>query len=195
MIRYLLLVVVSASLSACGAEPTPPPASNDASPDGATTTVVCTNEERGFAISYPEGWHTNPVTVTYRACSMFDPEPITAEDLAELSDRGRQDPPDFSPAIWATRFLPGQGYAQGGEKVNQEELTNAGRDAARWEELGVPGGIMPPGHRGYAYRIFLEDGAYFMAWTRSFGPDEIEEYERIKTVLDEMISTVQIDAR
>jgi len=196
--RRLLSAVLGVSLCACGSESTKPSTTESAAQPAtshAPTVALCTNDERGWAISYPEGWHTNPTIAAYSECSFFDPEEITRADLAQLTDSLRQNPPDFRPAIWATRFLPGQRYALGGEQQNFEEITVAGHDAARWEERGVPGAIMRQGERAYVYRLFLDDGAYFMAGTRSFAADDADEYERLRDVLDEMVSTVQLETQ
>jgi len=183
-------VFLGGLLSGCLSQPVGPSVEpSDSEVSTSPDMTACVNEEDGYAVSYPSGWHTNPVTETYAPCSYFDPAEVTLAQLDASADRLRPDPHE-RPAISLAVLGGGQGYASGGEQTSFEEIEVAGQPATRFEEVAVPGSIMAPGERAYVVRVSFGAGS-LIARTPSSAASNAEEYDDQKAVLDTIVSTLQ----
>lgn len=143
-------------------------------------TESCPNQEIGFTIEYPAGWHTNPGDAMPQ-CSLFDPDPIEIEPATEL-------PFDIAVAMRheTTPLATLTGEQRGRRVLLQEDTSVNGRRAARMEIETTEDLLRPAGSRTYGYYVDLED-ATLVAETHDVG--ELA-YDRKQRILDAMVATL-----
>jgi hypothetical protein len=163
--------------------PAPSP-STGALPDGQR----CTNEELGFAVSYPADWFTNDEVEQEfgdptPACKYFSSQAMDIPANAGL-------PPTV--AISFERWTEVPPASEGWEVIARTEATVAGLSAVVTEmvqtsDVGAP--FSSRGDRSYGYEIELPDGSVLSAGT---GSTATGDYEVHKAVLDQMVETIEL---
>ena len=168
----------SAELSATpqpSAEPTGFGASVFADPDD------CINPEAGYRVAYPNAWYSNIALEGIAPCWLFAPTPF------ELTF-GTEIPAEI--AIVIKREDEWDSSMFGGRRVLSERDTTVDGLPARVQDIEVTAGstAFVPGDRFTEYVVELPDGAYLVAATYQ-GPD----YEAARSLLDDMMKTIQIE--
>ena len=144
---------------------------------------VCTNERRGYAISYPSGWYTTHLRPS-QACEYFDPEPFEIIEGTEFPPTGlfatltNQPVEEYLEQFTDSMFF---------ETLRREETTVAGRPAVLVETSSTGQGESEPGQRTYGY-VVDHDGRAFPVLAIGLPGDE--RYEEFKAVADEAVQTV-----
>jgi hypothetical protein len=169
-----------------------PSATATASPESAfDDPQTCTNPDLGFTVDYPGGWWANErvepddETLTpIEACTYFGPEEVALQPNAGL------------PAGIVIRFEARDQSDGAGdpEIVSRDQATVDGRTATVWEIRPAPQpGFIPEGTHMYEYFVDLADARRLVAST-----DDIQDavpYEEAKEILDDMMSTIDIEDR
>lgn len=170
--------------------PTPQASMPAASPSGGALAdgQRCTNEELGFAVSYPATWFTNdeieqefgePIP----ACKYFSSHAMDIPPNAGL-------PPTV--AISFERWAQVPPSSEGWDVIDRTETTVAGLLAVVTEreqtsDAGAP--FSAPGDRSYAYEVELPDGSVLTAGT---GSASHGDYDGHKAVLDQMMERLEL---
>ncbi len=141
----------------------------------------CENPEAGYAVRYPEGWHSNPGDVA-SPCSYFHPEPFEVPEATEA----------LGMAISVSREPVAFNRIAGGDRairvVSREETEVDGRRAIARETEATGDALLPAGVRGYQYLVDL-DGETLVASTYDV---EGLDFERNRSVLDRMAETLAL---
>lgn len=140
----------------------------------------CSNEEDGFRIRYPAGWHAD------ERCEWFHPEQFElprAQDAPGIAIHVREEPVSLERA---TSDGPTT------EVLSRTRETVAGREAVRMEVRVTGGGLMPAGTRAVHWTIGLGGNRSIRASTYSVGDHDYEESRR---VLDSMVDALELDER
>jgi hypothetical protein len=176
--------------SSASAEPsaTVIPASPSPSAPVAPDAQRCENPELGYAVTYPEDWFTNeavtpddPALDPIEACRYFGEEPIEVAPNAGL-------PPTV--AISFSRQTEAPPPSDGANVLSTEQLTVAGRPATVREIEGTAeSSFFGAGDRAYEYLVELPDGDVLQVSTTT---DADGDYEEHKSVLDEMMGTLEL---
>lgn len=154
---------------------------------GTSTTVaglaqVCTNDEAGYRVRYPQGWHTNDGSVV-AACRLFDPAPIEVPENSEI-------PFDIAVLIQQIEVPYPQavevGEAQ--EELSRQTLTVNGRQATYLEVRSTGRGLGPAGIVSSHYYLDLPGGTVLVSTYDVEGVD----YEANQDVLDLMIRSLEV---
>lgn len=179
-------------IAACGTPPSgspapeaaPPAPAEQVSPTEIELTASCGNEQAGYSLRYPAGWHSHQGEVV-APCSLFDPQPFEVPRNSEVP---------YEIAIHVgTETAPFEtlaGEMVGRTVLQREETTVAGRSAARIETESTGEGLLDRGVRSYEYVVDLGDET-LVAATYDLGTPSFEEKRR---VLDAMISTLELAA-
>lgn len=142
----------------------------------------CTNEQHGYTVSYPAGWHTNDGSVI-PACSAFDPRPVAIPRESEI-------PFELSVVLNVQQMpMARLGDSSQWERVlSAERTTIGGRPALRVETEATGEGLAERGMRTLRYAIDLGAGRTLIASTHDANP----AYAQNKDVLAAMIQTVAV---
>lgn len=189
------IVGASLSLAGCGAKDV---SSGSPGDDGSSTTnrtaddgagssdeaqdaqleQSCTNQEAGFEVGYPAGWHTD------ESCEWFDPEEFElprAQDALDIAIHVREEPVSLERATSGGPFS---------EVLARRRDTVAGRSAVRMEVRMTEQGLMPEGTRAVHWTIALDGNRSIRASTYSVGG---HDYDRSRMVLDDMVESLELD--
>jgi hypothetical protein len=155
------------------------------SPEAIQLTQSCANEQDGYALDYPEGWHVNDAGDPTEACRVFDPQPFELEAGTEI--------PAGLAVVADVEPVPMERIAQGDrgvEVLTREETTVAGNEALILEMRATDEApLQEPGTRTYRYLVRLGPERTFVLRTSDVG--ELP-YERKIVVLEAMIETVEL---
>lgn len=165
--------------------PTPSPADGtreDGLPAGWT---LCTNEVRGYAIGYPEDWHTASTGPRY-VCRWFDPDRFEVERGTEAPLTALTVNPTQRPFEEAREGLRA---SESHRLESAETVTVAGREAVRFERVQTRDLLFPEGTRTYGYLFDHADEALYVQTSEVPGADV--DYERNKEVVDRAAATLQ----
>ena len=148
---------------------------------GVDLTQSCVSAEGGFAIRYPDGWHTNDGSVL-PVCSFFHPEEFELPEGTE--------PPPLAVSVdrEPVEFEQVTGESPAVRILASEELEVSGRPAVRREVEATGEGLYQAGVRALEYLVDL-DGETLIASTRSTGS---LSYEENRTILDAMMETLEL---
>ncbi|HXV56917.1 MAG TPA: hypothetical protein VD704_03535 [Gaiellaceae bacterium] len=114
------------------------------------TWVECENEAEGFAISYPEDWHTDALTPE-QECSFFDPEPFELVEGSEFPATALEARFfDHRPFDEVVQSLTDPTFAR---VVLQEETSEPGFPTVRFETEATGAGLMDAGTLSYGYVV------------------------------------------
>lgn len=144
---------------------------------------LCTNQRRGYSISYPSGWYTTHLRPS-QACEYFDPEPFEIIEGTEFPPTGLfaaltdQSVESYVEQLTDPMFF---------DTLRREETTVAGRPALLVETSATGQGESEPGQRTYGY-VVDHDGRAFVVLAIGLPGDE--RYEEFKAVADEAVQTV-----
>lgn len=164
-----------------------------ASPVHAVQVEACAPASAPYQITLPEGWWTNvafaaPELGEVEACQYFA---ATAFDVTAVS-ADQTFPPGVAVVL---RFLAGGCVGSFLEPISTEETTIDGHPASVVEYAWAPDADGPPARYevtvNLAPGVDCETGGRFLV-----GATNIEmagDYEANKAILDEMLSTIQID--
>lgn len=190
MLAFLLGACDAGVNGADTARPTPTPEASTPSPSPTSSEspgidlTRCQNPE-GFAISYPEGWHTNSGDVV-PPCSQFNPEPFEVPrgtDKRVAAITAWIDPVPFERAS----------EPRDARNAQRREVVVDGGDALRLEYEVGRNSIWPEGTRITIYMIPLDtaDGRAqtLFADTVALPPFD---YDRNQEILDRMAATIQV---
>jgi hypothetical protein len=176
----------SATPSPSESERATPSASPTLTPSASSEGQRCTNEQLGFALLYPDDWHTNeeieqmfddPPT---SPCTFFGPEPMDIAPNAGLPPTvaitfGRQEGP--SPHPGSARLVMEDDLIVDGHQATVREW--------EWTEDDV---FHSRGERFSSYEVELGDGTFLIASTNHSAEGEPEER---KEVLDAMMQSLE----
>jgi hypothetical protein len=186
-LRWVLLLCILGGALTLGGCPgrTPDPSAPGVVPETpAPEMVSCTNEDWGYQVEYPAGWHTNSEG-PLPACTLFHPTPIQVPEASEV-------PLDiavmfgFQPESLDSLLDP----ARVGDRVlRQEETTVGGRRAVIREIEGTGELVLGRGERAYHYFIDLGDDETLIASTQEVGPIA---YTEKQAVLDRMMQSLRL---
>lgn len=140
----------------------------------------CTNVDVGYRVAYPNAWYSNAPSEGIAACWLFAPTDFEVAYGTEI-------PPQVAIVI---RRLEEWNYgAFSGRRVLSDRSVVVDGRPARVQEIEITERDLAfaPGDRFTEYVIELPDGAYLVADTY-LGPD----YESARTVLNDMMGTIQI---
>jgi hypothetical protein len=154
---------------------------------------VCTNERRGYAISYPSGWYTTHLRPS-QACEYFDPEPFEIIEGTEFPPTGLfvsltdQTVEEYLEQLTDPMFF---------ETIRREETRVGGRPAVLVETSSTGQGESEPGQRTYGYvveagcagDVCVKGGRAFVVLAIGLPGDD--RYESFKAVADEAVKTAQ----
>jgi hypothetical protein len=147
-----------------------------AEPSVAALTQDCTNGTDGFTVSFPADWYTNPPD-----CWLFAPTPFQVVTDSEISS---------DVAIVIRRVDEWEPETFDGRNVLSEDELEVDGLPTRIQEIEITEGSLAfaRGDRLTEYVVSLPDGAFIVADTYG-GPD----YEEARSVLEDMIGTLQIN--
>lgn len=145
----------------------------------------CENGTAGYRISMPDDWFFNTEFDGFDACQWFAPTTYTVTDAATIPDE----------VAIVLSVQEGGDFGPGGEVVQRDEYTVAGRPAVRYEVAGEPGGFAP--ERSVIWTIGIDGelpsenatGNWLMART---GTDRGGDLDESIDVLDRMIATLEL---
>jgi|GEM_PF-1506596 len=144
--------------------------------------VECTNDEVGYTVRYPAGWHTNPGDVT-QTCSYFDPEPISVADGTE---------PDVAVVLRDADV----GYRTisssdaFGEVRSRDAGMVDGREAVAVVDAATGEGLLDEGTLAYTWVVDLADGSFVATTHDAPGRD----FSRNSKVLDQIMASIDFTA-
>jgi hypothetical protein len=178
--------------TSASAAPSPTPGASMPAPSPSSGALAdgqrCTNEELGFAVSYPADWFTNDEVEQEfgdptPACKYFSSQAMDIRANASL-------PPTV--AISFERWTEVPPASEGWEVIARTETTVAGLPAVVTEmeqtsDAGAP--FSAPGDRTYGYEVELPDDSVLTAGT---GSTSDGDYEAHKAVLDQMMETLEL---
>ena len=143
---------------------------------------LCTNNRRGYSISYPSGWYTTHLRPS-QACEYFDPEPFEIIEGTEFPSTGLFAAlTDESVEAYLEQLTDPMFF----ETIRREETSVGGRPAVLVEIASTGQGESEPGQRTYGY-VVDRDGRAFVVLAIAL-PDD-ERYENFKAVADEAVQT------
>ena len=165
--------------------PTPEPTPEaTASPFGAAVFSDpddCTHPDAGYRVAYPDDWYSNAAGEGIAACWLFAPRDFGITYGTEI-------PAEV--AIVIRRFA-NLDDVPGPRVISDDPAVVDGLQARRQEvEITERTITTAPGHRQTRYLIELPDEAYLVAQTY-LGFD----YDLARSVLDDMMRTLQVDAQ
>lgn len=166
---------------------TPPPSPADGTREDGLPIgwTLCTNEERGYAIGYPEDWHTATTGPRY-VCRWFDPDRFEVERGTEAPLTALTVNPTQRPFEQAREGLRA---SESHRLESAETVTVGGREAVRFERVQTRDLLFPEGTRTYGYLFGHADGAFYVqTWEV---PGAGVDYERNKEVVDRAAATLQ----
>jgi hypothetical protein len=141
----------------------------------------CTNDQAGYALSYPSDWHTNENGAA-PACTYFSPEPVQVPDATE-SYR--------VPVTVSRELVPLDALASGDpsrEILSHKQAKIAGSRAFRLEVRSTGVGLLPPSIRYYQVAVAV-DGETIVLSTHAV---EGLDYGRNKQVVDVIAENLQL---
>jgi hypothetical protein len=186
-----------ATTSSTAATPTPTTSASAASPSPAPTGSVvpgggalvlgssCTNDQFGYQIGYPQGWHASEGPEF--GCQFFDPAPLDITANSEVV------------GIAVGIILPYDRYGRtvssfedpySSKLVSLNQTTVSGLAATVIETEATGNGFFPQGTMTYAYVVNL--GGYGLAVSTSSMPGD--EYETNKQAIDLMVGSMSFFA-
>lgn len=201
--RQASIIAVALVVAACGSAgeasetttstTTPAESTTTAPPETTTTSTTAPRQDEGmvrcespegYAISYPEGWETNPGDVV-PTCGQFHPEPFevpesTDERVAAVT--AYVDPVPFSEVA----TLEGQG------EVQRAATTLDGLPAIRLEYEVGDDGLWPAGTPITLYAVDVSTGEEDATLILDTVGLESFDYERNQRVLDRMVRTLDV---
>jgi hypothetical protein len=143
---------------------------------------LCTNNRRGYSISYPSGWYTTHLRPS-QACEYFNPESF---EILE----GTEFPPT---ALFVTVALESvDTYVDQltdpmfFDTIRRESTSVGERRAVLVETVATGEGENEPGERRYGYVVDVEGRAFVVLATGLAGDDR---YDDFKAVADEAVQT------
>jgi hypothetical protein len=181
-----LLALGSAAIlvAACGAPETAPPA-DEPTVDDTATAATCTNEDVGYAVEYPDGWHVNDGEVL-PACSAFDPEPVAIPDRTDI-------PTDIAVVIRgepiAFADLSDPAGDPGVTVQDRQDLTIDGRSAVALELEATGEGMYPEGHVLHRYVVEVNADTSLVAETHDVEA-ATPSFDERRDILDEMVRSL-----
>lgn len=191
----ILLFTLTAGV-ACGREEAPPqetPPAEPATPAPLAFTPdtvlgshqECTNRSEGYAVAFPEGWHTNP-DGALGPCSVFHPQPFRIPVDSEM-------PVELAVMIGfeAVPFADLTGEMLGRRVISREAARVDGREAMRMLSESTGDGLHEPGLR--AYQFFVDLGDTTMIAT-TYDADAEPAFERRRRILDAMMASFDFRA-
>jgi len=148
----------------------------------------CTNPDEGYRVAYPDSWYSNaamenplnPDGDGIAACWLFAPTNFSLTYGTEIPAQV---------AIVIRRYDEWNSGSFSGRRVLSDQETVVDGLPARVQEVEITERTLAfaPGDRCTEYVVGLEDGTYLVA-TTYLGPD----YESAKSVLDDMMRTMQV---
>jgi hypothetical protein len=189
--RIAWLLVLVLALAACGGDepadpPEPdPPAAEPEPPEEPEPELAqeCTNEQYGFTIRYPEGWHTNDEG-PLPACSFFHPSEFDipeATEVTEFAVMTRREPVELERIA---------GEDPGVRVLDRDDLEVDGRPAVRRLAEATGEGLFP---EGLQYTQFFVDLNGETLVLETYDVDGLD-YEANVDVLEEMVASLELDA-
>jgi hypothetical protein len=180
----LAAIAIAIAIAACTAPAPAPdaPAPSEQTVSRTSLSQRCTNDEHGYTVSYPEGWHTNDGSVL-PPCSVFAPAPVEVPQNSELPFDMPvvidMEPVEIEQLTRTSQF----------ERVlSKTALTIGGRKAARVEVEATGEGLADRGMRSVRYVIDAGGGRALIAVTHRVN----DSHERNAAILAQMIETVTI---
>lgn len=157
-----MILLAALVVAACGGDDGADPTTTTATTSTTTSTTEpqeaawtrCTNDEDGYSVEHPRDWVTNDGDVVPH-CSLFDPEPIEAEEGTEI-------PADIAVAIYVDPVPFAEvGESAGDEVLEEEDRTVDGRRALRQQVRATGEGMYPEGRLSTRWRVDLEGRTLF----------------------------------
>jgi hypothetical protein len=145
-------------------------------------TEPCVNEAEGYALEYPESWHTTEGEAAF-ACSIFDDQPIDLTESEEIDPTHlvviRVLPQEFDPLV----------ATEGFEVTTTTPVTVGDREAVRVYAVATEeSGALPAGTVTYRYLVDF-DGRTLIASTNDTGGND-PSFPTRRLVLDQMMGTL-----
>ncbi|MEC4818238.1 MAG: S-layer homology domain-containing protein [Scytonema sp. PMC 1069.18] len=142
----------------------------------------CTNDQIGYAVSYPNNWQTNSGEVVNQ-CEVFDSESIQLEPYTE----------DFDEAVYfdlekVSFDRLANPDSRSANVISRREITIDGRQAVVIETEATGFGLLPEGRLSYKYVIDFGDRT--LVATTYDVPNQ--DYQRNKQVLDRMVDSLDL---
>jgi hypothetical protein len=189
----VMLVVITV---ACGRDDEPrsaalPPAQVESTPLAVAPDTVlglhqeCVNRAEGYAVAYPEGWHTNAPNGP-APCSVFHPAPFRIPVDSEM-------PVDLAVTIGfeAVSYAELTGEMLGRREISREATRVDGREALSMVSESTGEGLHEPGLRAYQFFVDLGDTT-MIATTYDAGAEPA--FERRRRILDAMMASFDFRA-
>lgn len=155
-------------------------------PAGGRLAATCADHEGGFAVSYPDDWHTTRLHDGL-PCRLFGPEPV---------DIGTAPSDHVEAAVFVDVMLDSyddrvddvSGDSPITETVQRSEHVIDGRRATRSVQRHTADGLYPEGTRSVVWIVEVDDRAIVLSTYDATAPGE---FERNVEVLDAMATTVR----
>lgn len=192
----LLFAALALIVAACGddddtAATTTTAEDTTTTTEGTTTTSgdeamdqSCTNEDDGYALQYPDDWHTNTGEVL-PTCELFDVDPL------EVAEGTEPDAPIIVDVAEVT-FEQVAEPSRGEEEQSRSETEIAGRQAVRLVVVATEDApLREPGTLATRWVIDLGQDRTLIASAE--GTDSVP-FEQAQRTLDAMIATVELTA-
>lgn len=154
----------------------------DPTPDAPDLARRCENPRDGYAIAYPDGWHTDGGEGIV-LCRAFDPEPLELEPQTEIP---------LDTAVIVTTTGEGSLDEVAGEDIGavhheRERTRVAGREAIVVDATGTGAALVPAGVTFRAYHIDL-DHRVVVATSFDVGEPDLDTK---RAALEAMVETIE----